>query len=329
METIFFGGGTPTLLAEPLWDRILQTLHHHYDLSRMGNGPGEFTVECNPETARDSLFDLLGAGGVNRLSMGAQSFDRAHLHMLERRHDPESVSRAMDCARRAGFHRVSLDLIHSIPGQSLESWREDLERAVSLGPEHLSCYSLTYEPNTAMTARLKRGEFEPASEDLEIAMMREGWNLLAAHGYERYEVSNFARPGAECRHNMVYWRCGPWLAAGPSASGHVAGHRWKNVPRLDDYLGLDDEGFAAIVDHEPPDESRALREHVWLGLRLAEGVDEQAMLAQAGRTARVRHVLDSALRRGLIRVEHGRWILTDAGVLLADSVASEFMAAID
>lgn len=348
LQTIFVGGGTPTLLTPGQWRTILATLHDVYDCSAMtgeARSPGEFTVECNPETAGMELFDVLRAGGVNRLSFGAQSFDRGHLAMLERRHDPDSVPRAMDLARRAGIMRLSLDLIHSIPGQTLESWREDLDRVTSLRPEHVSCYNLTYEPNTAMTARLKRGEFEPAAEDLEIDMMQHAWSTLAAHGYARYEVSNFARPGEACRHNMVYWRGGQWLAAGPSASGHLAGHRWKNAPRLDDYLRFDDDGFAPMVDHEPVDARRALRENVWLGLRLAEGVDGEDIVSRVAsldgedhtqdtrpsgpsRSARLRSVIAGLEARGLLRVESGRWILTDDGILLADGIASDLMAVI-
>ena len=343
IETIFVGGGTPTLLTPAQWRMILATLHEVYDCSGMDRSDQsacEFTVECNPETAGTELFDVLRAGGVNRLSFGAQSFDRGHLAMLERRHDPDSVPRAIELARRAGILRLSLDLIHSIPGQTLESWRMDLDRVISLHPEHVSCYNLTYEPNTAMTARLKRGEFEPAAEELEIDMMREAWSRLAARGYQRYEISNFAKSGEACRHNMVYWRCGQWLAAGPSASGHVAGHRWKNAPRLDDYLRLDDEGFAPIVDHEAPDARRALRELVWLGLRLTEGIDGDAVVSQVeeleGRTrhsdpsrgVRVRSVVAGLEARGLVRIESGRWILTDDGILLADGIASDLMAVI-
>lgn len=337
IETIFVGGGTPTMLTPRQWDRLLRTLHDAYDLSLLdGASPtseAEFSVECNPETATQDLFETLREGGVNRMSFGAQSFDRVHLATLQRLHDPDSVPRAMDLARCAGITRLSLDLIHSIPGQTLDSWRRDLEYAVGLAPEHLSCYNLTYEPNTAMTARLKRGEFEPTPEDLEIDMMREAWALLTSHGYARYEISNFARHEAHCRHNLVYWRCGQWLAAGPSASGHVAGHRWKNAPRLDDYLAIDDDGFAPIVDHEPPDRRRLLRERLWLGLRLAEGVHEAEIEAESARLSpeimgRLTQRADSLASRDLLRIHSGRWLLTDVGVLLADTVARELMTVI-
>jgi coproporphyrinogen III oxidase-like Fe-S oxidoreductase len=238
----------------------------------MGSGDGEFTVECNPETVTPELMEILVQGGVNRVSMGAQSFNPVHLKTLERWHDPASVPRALSIARDAGISRRSIDLIFGIPGQTLDDWKSDLDAALALGTTHLSCYNLTYEPNTAMTARKNRGEFAAADEDLEVEMYSATLAALRAAGLERYEVSNYARPGDEARHNLAYWHQEQWLAAGPSASAHVAGHRWKNLPRLDDYLSFSDEGFAAITDHEPPDAQRALAERIMTGLRLARGL---------------------------------------------------------
>ncbi|MFI4898367.1 MAG: radical SAM family heme chaperone HemW, partial [Phycisphaerales bacterium JB059] len=272
IETIFVGGGTPTLLAPECWVDLLDALHDRFDLSRLRSGAAEFSVECNPETATPELFETLRAGGVNRISIGAQSFNPTHLKTLERWHNPDNVARSIDMARAAGIERQSLDLIFGVPGQSLADWGEDLTRVLELGTEHLSCYALTYEPNTAMTARLERHEFEPADEDVEADMYELTLERLAASGLERYEVSNFARPGRECAHNLAYWRQRDWLAAGPSASGHIAGRRWKNAARLDDYLRTDDEGFAPIMEHEPPDGRRAVSERIMTGIRLREGL---------------------------------------------------------
>ncbi|MDX2017518.1 MAG: radical SAM family heme chaperone HemW, partial [Planctomycetota bacterium] len=275
LRTIFVGGGTPSLLRPDLWQRILTTLHAHYDLSLMPastQGDGEFTVECNPETVTPELLAILRAGGVNRVSIGAQSFNPAHLKTLERWHDPENVPKALELARATGIARQSIDLIYAIPGQTLADLERDLARALTLGTTHLSAYSLTYEPNTAMTARKNRGEFAPIDEDLDADMAELVFTTLRAAGLDRYEISNFARPGDESRHNLAYWRQEFWLACGPSASGHIAGHRWKNVPRLDDYLSMDDAGFTAARDHEPPDPRRALSERLMTGLRLREGL---------------------------------------------------------
>lgn len=335
LRTLFVGGGTPSMLRVDLWERILRVLADRFDWSDFRSGAAEFTVECNPESVTPELMQRLAAGGVNRVSMGAQSFERRHLKTLERTHNPENVARAIELARNAGIRRQSIDLIFGVPGQTLEDWRTDLDRAIALGTEHVSCYNLTYEPNTAMTARLKRGEFTPADEDVEVEMYELTRGVLAAAGMRRYEISNYAKPGCEARHNLAYWRQEQWLAAGPSASGHIAGWRWKNVARLDDYLNApSDDGLAPVVDVEAPDELRLLHETFWTGLRLAEGVDATPLLArcEAARPrarARLELLRDRLVGKEHLACDHGRWQLTDAGMLHADGIAVEIMAAID
>ncbi|HEX8876417.1 MAG TPA: radical SAM family heme chaperone HemW [Phycisphaerales bacterium] len=335
LRTLFVGGGTPSLLRVDLWDRLLTAMARLFDLSDTHRGAAEFTVECNPESVTPALLDRLRAGGVNRVSMGAQSFEARHLRTLERRHDPENVARALEIARRAGIGRQSVDLIFGVPGQTLLEWETDLRRAVALGTEHVSCYNLTYEPNTAMTARLKRGEFSPADEDVEVEMYERTRSVLAEAGLRRYEISNYAKPGAEARHNLAYWRQEQWLAAGPSASGHVAGWRWKNAPRLDDYLNTPSaDGLAPVTDVEAPDELRLVQETFWTGLRLGEGVDAGALLDRCearkpGSRARLDRLRDRLVSRAQMTCDGDRWILTDSGMLHADGIAVEVMAAID
>lgn len=333
LRTIFVGGGTPSLLGLELWREVLACLHDNFDLTLVRTGKGEFTVECNPESASAELLRVLHAGGVNRVSIGAQSFDPRHLQTLERWHDPANVPRAVTLARDAGIGRVSIDLIHAVPGQSIDDLDHDLDRALALGLSHLSNYSLTYEPRTAMTARLQRGEFERADEDLEADMFVRVLARMRGAGLERYEVSNFAVPGEECRHNLAYWRQENWLAAGPSASGHLAGWRWKNTPRLDDYLAFDDDGYAPAVDIEPPDPRRALRERLWTGLRMSGGVDASDINRRASEVdaqipGDLLACIDRHVRAGWVASESGRWRLTDAGFLLADRVARECMRAV-
>lgn len=336
LSTIFVGGGTPSLLRPELWRRVLTALADHFDLADIRAGQGEFTVECNPETVTPELLGVLRSGGVDRISIGAQTFEPRHLKTLERWHDPESVPRAVEMAREAGFRRLSLDLIYAIPGQTVAEWERDLRRALSLGTEHLSCYNLTYEPGTAMTARLKRGEFEPVDEEVEIEMFETAGRIAREAGLERYEISNYAQPGCESRHNLVYWRCGEWLAAGPSAAGHImagsGGHRWKHSPRLDDYLSFDEGGFAPISEHEPPDAARLVRERIMMGIRLSEGVDAASLIRQAAAIstawgASLVAAIESAVASGLADRVGGRVRLTDRGVLLADRIASEWMGA--
>jgi len=332
LRTIFVGGGTPSLLRVELWGRVLACLRACFDLGSLE----EFTVECNPETVTPELMGVLRAGGVNRVSVGAQSFEARHLKTLERWHDPENVGKAVELARDAGIARQSIDLIFGIPGQTLDEWACDLDRALALGTTHLSCYNLTYEPNTAMTARLKRGEFASADEDVEIEMYRLTRAQLGAAGLDRYEVSNYARVGDEARHNLAYWRGESWLACGPSASGHLrasgdqsaGGWRWKNTPRLDDYLGMDDDGFAPVVDVEEPDAGRALRERLMTGLRLREGIGDDELRARAITPElfeKLRARGERMVERGMLRIDGGVWRVTEEGWLHADGVAGELM----
>jgi oxygen-independent coproporphyrinogen-3 oxidase len=332
LETIFVGGGTPSLLRPDLWAQLLHALHEHFDMSVIAAGEGEFSVECNPETVTGELAGVLRDGGVNRASLGAQSFNADHLETLERRHDPDKVIAAIQTLQSAGITRCSLDLIYAIPGQTTEHLEFDLQTALSMPIEHLSAYGLTYEPGTAMTARLVRGEFTQAPDELEAEMYNHTLGTLRSHGFRRYEVSNHAQPGAQCQHNLAYWRQQDWLAVGPSASGHYQGHRWKNTPRLDDYLNTDDDGFAPICDHEPPDTRRELMDLLMTTIRLSEGVDA----ISAMRVADSLDASDQLMRAAIMCADQGwvcnanseRWVLSDEGFLFADRVAREFIGAL-
>lgn len=326
LRTLFVGGGTPTLLPIDCWKRLLACLHHCFQIF---DGT-EFTVECNPETADAALFGVLVDGGVNRISLGAQSFHPQHLETLDRVHRPESLPRAIEMARAAGIERRSVDLIYAIPGQTLEEWRADLQQAIDLGTDHLSCYNLTYEPRTALTARLERGLVRAIEEELEVAMFELAGTLLEDAGLGRYEVSNYARPGQECRHNLAYWRQDQWLAAGPSASGHAGGFRWKNALHLDTYLSHEAGGFAPVIDVEEPDEARALRERIMTGLRLREGLDRSDVWARIERTCPEKRGAFEAcandLRaRGWLVDDESVVRLSTKGILFADGAASELM----
>lgn len=359
LDSIFVGGGTPSLLRIELWQRLLRALNEFFDLSVIRQpwraehddpwrptACGEFTVECNPESASPELMAVLASGGVNRVSIGAQSFVDAHLKTLERWHNPENVARAVEAARQAGIARQSIDLIFAIPGQTLDEWDADLRIALGMGLTHISCYALTFEPNTAMTARLNAGTVRACDEELEAEMFRHTLATIRAAGMERYEVSNFAAPGHESRHNIAYWVQKPWLAAGPSASGHVHAprgsasgptigtHRFKNVPRLGTYLESDPaRGFSPVIDVESPDALRFIRERVMMGLRLQHGLEIAELLndlevMSPPSRKRVQVVAERARDRGHLEMTPARWALTDAGFLLCDAIAAEMIAGV-
>ena len=324
LETIFVGGGTPTLLKPELWIRLLEGLNGLRDEQT------EFTVEANPETVTPELLGILVSGGVNRISIGCQSFNPRHLKMLERWHDPRNVHRSVELMRGAGIDNFNLDLIFGIPGQSMDEWMADLEEALSLHPSHLSCYGLTYEPNTALTMKMKAGAIEPIDQDVEASMYEATIDRLANEGFEHYEISNWARRceggPSRCRHNMLYWSNANWWAMGPSASGHCNSWRWKNVPRLSEYL--ESGGFPPAVDVENVDDDARVGEQLMLGLRMLEGVSDCALdrlLKQGSRGPARKAAISRNVDLGLLRCADGYTRLTRAGLLQADTIIAQLI----
>ena len=225
-KTIFFGGGTPSLLPPAAMRQLLVGLADRFDLSDLD----EFTIECNPATVDEAYCSLLREHGVNRLSFGAQSFIPRELQFLERHHDPADVGRSLSAARAAGFDRLNLDLIFALPGQSMADWMFSLESALSLGTTHLSCYALTYEPNTALTMRKKLGQFRAIEEDDELDMLQQTRDRLTAAGLPPYEISNFAAPGQPCRHNLAYWQGDNYIGLGTVGRVARAGRAVEESP---------------------------------------------------------------------------------------------------
>lgn len=327
LETIFVGGGTPTLLAPPLLKILLKSIQSEFQISKHT----EWTIESNPETFTDEICEVLAESAVNRISTGAQSFNLDHLKTLERHHDPESVVRSILKAKAAGFERISLDLIYGIPDQTLDQWADDLKQAFELPIDHISAYALTYEPNTAMTMRLNKGEFTPTPDELEVEMYNHTLDQIRAHGLARYEVSNHAKPGSECKHNLAYWQGQNWLAIGPSASGHLDGIRWKNTPRLDEYLNTSDQGFAPICELESPDPKHMLMDWMMMGIRVDAGLSIDRLMndSQILRSEhRIKEVIQNCTDLGWTIEKDDHLQLTDSGFHYADRVARELIGAL-
>lgn len=315
--TIFVGGGTPTLLRPDLWQMLLHALRDRVDLSDLA----EFTVEANPETLSAKLLDTLAAGGTNRLSIGAQSFHPGHLKTLERWHDPANVGRAVSLARAAGIDNINLDLIFAIPGQSLDEAMADLDAALSLRPTHLSSYALTYEPNTALTRKLELGRVDRCDEELEAQMYRATLDALRRAGFEHYEISNHALPGRRCRHNLVYWTNGQWLALGPSASGHIGGVRWKNVPHLGQYL--QSASGAPVIDIEQLSDDQSIGEQLMLRLRLIDGVERRWLDQHVDENRR--RIIERLIDDDMLDRTDTHIRLTERGLMLADWVTGQVL----
>jgi oxygen-independent coproporphyrinogen-3 oxidase len=322
-RTVFFGGGTPSLLPGDQMDRLISGLHDRFDLSDCD----EWTVEVNPATADRDYCAMLKSHGVTRLSFGGQSFDKAELALLERHHDPRDVPHSIALARQAGFHRLNVDLIYAIPGQTLASYQHSLERALELGTKHLSCYELTYEPNTPLAVRKRLGQFRPAEESLALDMMRHTRTRLAAAGLSAYEISNYAIPGEECRHNLLYWNGGDYIGLGPSAASHVHGVRWRNRPHLGEWERSIAAATLPAIDVEHLSPAVRAGELAMLMLRLSGGIDLAAFAERARCDARAvwAELIGKFTATGLL-IDNGVSIrLSERGIEVADSVAAEFL----
>lgn len=323
-QTVFFGGGTPSLLPGDEMTRLIEGLHERFDLSAVR----EWTVEVNPATADLEYLRMMRSRGVDRLSFGAQSFAPSELKTLERHHEPGDVGRAVSMAREAGFERISLDLIYAIPGQTMQSWRSSLVQALASETEHLSCYGLTYEPNTPLAVRRRLGRVRPAPEHLELEMFREGRRMLAEAGRPAYEVSNYAIPGCESVHNLGYWRGESYLGLGPAAASHLQGRRFRNQPHLGRWEQAVGAGRLPVIEYEHLTQRQRAGELAMLNLRLTGGIEAGDFAARIGADAR--EMFSDAIARltavGLLQ-EHpdGRIQLTDKGWTLADGVAAEFL----
>jgi oxygen-independent coproporphyrinogen-3 oxidase len=322
-RTVFFGGGTPSLLPLGQMRRLIVGLRVRFDFSDLR----EWTVEVNPATASLEYCQMLRECGVDRLSFGAQSFDRDELKILERHHDPDDVPRSIELARAAGFSRLNADLIYAIPGQALESWGRSLEAAIALNVPNISAYNLTYEPNTPMAVKKRLGQLIPTSETLELEMLHVARRRLAESGRPAYEISNYATSGEECRHNLLYWTGGSYVGLGASAASHVEGTRFKNRPHLGEWENAIDAGHLPAQDVETLSPEQRRGELVMLMLRLTRGVSYADYSARTGRDARsdFAEQIDRLGKIQLIEIDDRGFRLTEQGLNVADAIGAEFL----
>lgn len=323
--TIFVGGGTPNAYdAATLCDLIDDVSAHFPD-----EGPGrrELTVELNPELVREGDFARYAASGVTRLSIGIQSFDRSEIAMLGRHHTPEQVAQAVRWAREAGVATVSLDLMFAVPGQTVESWRASLERAVALDVDHISAYGLTIEEGTPYAARFARDPGAFPGEELEAALYEVAIETLGAAGYEHYEISNFARPGRRCAHNENYWANGEYAGLGVGAASYRRGVRSAHTRDLERYVAAALAGDPIPGETEHLDATRRAGEAIMLALRTAQGVTLEPFKQRYGVDVLERYA--PAVRRltteGVLEVGDGGMRLTRRGRFLANVVCAEFL----
>ena len=324
IRTIFCGGGTPTLLPIDQLARLLTAIRNVVPVDRVD----EFTVEANPVTVDDAKAELLAMSGVTRVSMGAQSFFTDELETLERLHSPDDIAPSIATLRRHGFKRINLDLIFGIPGQSLDTWSQSLQKAIDLGVDHIACYGLTYEPKTRLTAQREAGRVTPCDENLEADMFMLTIDTLSAAGFRQYEISNFAKPGEECLHNLIYWRNRPYIGVGPSAAGCVDGRRYKNVADVNGYVRMIEQDSHAEQESEAIGGETLMHELIMMQLRLNEGLSVGEFQARTGSDpiALFGDKLSRMCDQKFVRVDDARIALTRAGQLIADAVIAELVA---
>ena len=326
VSTLYFGGGTPSLLTPAEISSLLEAVRTHFTVEQQA----EITLEANPGTVTLASLGGYLAAGVNRLSIGIQSLDDRLLALLGRIHSAEEARAAFNLARTAGFSNIGIDLMHGLPGQTLAAWQDTLRQAVAMQPEHISVYGLSVEAGTPFATKAEQGVLHLPEEELAAAMFELTAESLQSAGYELYEISNFARPGYRSRHNQVYWRRGSYLGFGAGAHSFLSspgyGARWENPATLREYA-------AVVRSGKLPDSGvlltskEAMSEFMFLGLRMLEGVDRGEFADQFGMEMEEAfpNVIGNLCGKGLLTAEESMVRLSSRGLLLANVVMREFV----
>jgi oxygen-independent coproporphyrinogen III oxidase len=324
VSTIFLGGGTPTILSPANLDIILGRVKNLFNLS----SDCEITIEANPATIKQETLLQIRSSGFNRISIGVQSFDSDELKLLERVHNKKEIHTTIDRARLAGFENLSIDLMFGLPGQSSEKWKSHLQQALERKPDHISAYSLTIEPATSFFKLHKHGLLTLPSEEIQLEMFQLTIETLQSAGYEQYEISNYARPGFESRHNLNYWDNGEYLGLGAGASSYLNGERFKNTNLPSRYIREVLAAGSAVASTETLTPMHAMGETIMLGLRRLKGIaieDFEKRFKVSFKNVYGK-VIDSMLNEGLITLNQNHMALSRKGLYLADSVILKFLA---
>jgi oxygen-independent coproporphyrinogen-3 oxidase len=322
-DTVFIGGGTPTALSAEQYASMLESVRRRINLSRVI----EFTSEANPGTLTPEKLMAMKAGGVDRVSIGVQSFNAEALQLLGRIHSAEQAVESFQALRAAGFENVNIDLIQSIPGMTPEEVLDDARRVVELKPEHISCYNLIYEPGSPITCARDAGDILSPGDDEEADNYYAVKDLLEAAGYEHYEISNFSKPGRRCLHNVLYWQGGSYLGCGPSAHSHWNGKRFGNIADLSSWCGRMEQGVRPFDEVEilPPEDKA--RETLVMWLRMLDGVDEEAFENVTGflLSELCGEAFRSLAEEDLLKILNGRWALSRRALFVCNSVFAELV----
>lgn len=323
VRTIYIGGGTPTVLLPGELARIGEALQQAF----VWPPEVEYTVEANPGTIDAEKLQVLAAMGVNRLSLGVQSFDDVLLQRIGRIHTGEAACQAVEAAQQAGFRNISLDLMYGLPGQSLQQLQDSVAQALALAVQHISIYGLQVEPGTVFARWQEQGRLVLPSDEETEAMYDFMTEELPRQGYQRYEISNFARPGFESRHNLGYWQDVPYLGLGAAAHSYLQGHRMANTADPGEYIRLVSADQSPAHEEEPQSRDIAMEEFAFLALRTAQGIDRAAFAARFGCSldSVYREVVDRMLARGLLAEDAAGVRLTALGMKYGNLVFEAFL----
>jgi len=322
IKTIFIGGGTPTYLSLDGWKILGDSLKG----LKLGEG-AEFTVEANPGTFGKDMLEFLKGLGANRLSIGLQAVQDSHLKNLGRIHTWEEFLKGYRIAREMGFHNINVDLMFGLPKQTIDEWKESLEAVADLEPEHISCYSLIIEEGTEFFSLHEKGLLELPGEDAEREMYRYSLDFLKSRGYGQYEISNFSKPGRECRHNLIYWDLEEYIGCGAAAHSYSEGKRWSNCQVIEDYneymAGAENHCREVHVNTKKDD----MEEFMFMGLRKISGISTRKFKERFGADIFDVYgdVIEKYLGNGLLSIKNGRLMLTGRGIELSNSVMCEFI----
>jgi len=322
VDTVYIGGGTPSVFGAKRLGKLLGEVRRRFDVAR----DAEITCEANPESADLPFLRAVRHAGVNRLSLGMQSACDGELHAVHRLHDFAQVQEAVLAARKAKLKNLSLDLIYGLPGQTMDSWRRSVESALALGPEHLSCYGLKVEPGTALDGRVMRGEVLP-DDDQQADMYLWMVERLAKAGFAQYEISNFARPGFQSRHNLKYWMGKPYVGFGPGAHSDFGGRRYSFVRDLDRYIGGILRGGAVIDQSDLIPHRERGSEYLMLRLRTTRGIEEWEYRREFSMSFEpIERKLEEYERQGWAEKRDRRWFLTPKGFLVSNQLIGDLLS---
>jgi oxygen-independent coproporphyrinogen-3 oxidase len=321
-QTVYIGGGSPSCLPEEQLLRLVGEINRQWPKIE------EFTIEVNPGQVNKNTLNRLYTCGVNRLSIGAQSFNADELNFLGRRHSVADISQAVGEAKEAGFENIGLDLIFAIPHSTLKSWKHSLLSAIDLDVQHISAYALTYEEGTPLQKAAAAGEVKPVDEETDRRMYETAIDDLEGAGFKQYEISNFARSGFECKHNLNYWANKPYIGVGPAAGSYWQGRRWLNIADITKYIEAIEQGTEAITESESPNALQIACETAVLNLRRRRGIDLEDFKNSTCLDAieLFAEPIGRYKKLGLIETADGRLFLTREALPIADSVLCDFSA---